>query len=459
MIYSALLILAAFTFLSAGGLTERDVVLKALSLNTDIRVYQLESQRDSLTMLSVSSARLPQFSINLNSVLDDSLSISRATGTISQRIPGGGTLFGTAEQNLGSQRGGSLRANSTKFSAGIEQPLLRNAWSNSPVDVEIQITSLNNEILSTQREQQILSTLSDIRNFYWSVYEQRELDKISQRRYEQAKRHLFTERQRFALGEASQLDTLSASLQVVNAQRDLLSSQNRTRNTLLRLASVLRTEIDSIVLPDSIEVTIPDIPEPEEFLRLARRYDPEGEVLERMQQLTSLRIQQSRNALLPELNVRASYTHEERWSEFFPQELPGNSGSIEFVLNYSLPATSARAEKKKHELSLTMNEYSTEQHEVDREFYFDELLHKWQQDKLQLHFANLTAELAQKQYEAVKQGYELGTEDRLSLINAQNELASAEIDAVQAKIEMKRFQIVFEEITGKLFEQFGVHLK
>ncbi len=456
-----LLLLAAVRFTpSADLLSERDAVIKALSSTTDIQIQKIESQRDSLTLRSAQSATLPQLSINISSLLNDSATLNVATGTLSQSLPGGGRLFGTAEHQFGTQWHSSSNMSNTRFTVGVEQPLLKSAWSHAPVRTGIKITSLNNEILSIQRERSILSELSKIRNLYWSVYEQKQLERIIQSRLDQTKEHYMTEQQRYRLGEASPLDTLSAALQYVNAQRTLLSSRNTARNTLFRLASALRTDVESIVLPDSADLTVPDIPEPQQFIDLARRYDPQIQILQRMQELTALQVRQRHNNLLPEINVRTSYTHEQRRPDpFYDDNFSWGNGSVQFVLNYSLPAVSARAEKQKQELSLLINEYNTEQHSIDQAYYLEELRERWHQDTVQLEFADLSVELAQQQYEAVKHGYELGTEDRLSLIAAQNDLAAAKVSAIQAKIELKRFQIVFEEITGTLFERFGVQLQ
>ncbi|MDG5814986.1 TolC family protein [Chitinispirillales bacterium ANBcel5] len=452
-------VIAFFTFtIYAEGLSENDVLLKALSNNTDIRIHNLESQTDSLKLREVSSKRLPQVSLRGSGSLDDSISSANASATVSQTIPGGGTVFGTVEQSGGIQRSTSRSTSDRRYVAGVEQPLLRNAWSNSPVELGIQITTINNELLSIGRRQRILSTLSDVRNLYWNAFERKELQRIQENQVTLTEEFMKSERERFVIGEASALDTLSAALQYANAKRNMLRIENESQSSLYRLAAALGVDASEVTISQQQDVLIPDIGDPDELIDKALKYDPQVKIFERMQELTSLRIKQRRNDLLPELNLRASYDYNPQPSQIPPLQPSGSGASIGFVLNYSLPSVSTRSQIEQQELSLKSEELSFEQHRLEQRYFLKELRDKWQQDKEMLHYSNLSVDLAYKQYEATKRGYELGTEDRLSLIKAQNDLVAAEVTAIQAIIDLKRLQIVIEEITGTLFDRFGVYI-
>jgi len=71
-------------------------------------------------------------------------------------------------------------------------------------------------------------------------------------------------------------------------------------------------------------------------------------------------------------------------------------------------------------------------------------------------YSKKTKEIADKQLEAAQAGYNLGTIDRLSLVDAENSFLSASIDLLRSQLTMKRILIVVEEVTGTVLERFGV---
>ncbi|MFP4014748.1 MAG: TolC family protein, partial [Chitinispirillaceae bacterium] len=218
-------------------------------------------------------------------------------------------------------------------------------------------------------------------------------------------------------------------------------------------------DADSISISDSVSLNFPDLPEPREFMDLARKYDPQLEIFSRMRDLLNMHLKQAKNELLPTVNVQASYSRSALDSRFFSSFTPQANKSIGLILSYDLPQTSNRSEIERRRLDLEIQGENEKQHKINLEHQLGELKRRWEQDKLQVEYAQASSELAQKQFDATMKGYELGTENRLSMEKAQNDLTAAQTSYAQSLVQLKKLQIIIDEITGATFNRFGVELK
>lgn len=459
MKHTALVLLSGIIFHAVCGLlSEEDVILKTLSQNSDLKIEQLKIRKGALDFKDAHSKKLPDFNLTLSGMRTDSASLASGSVTVRQHIPGGGQISGSAEQGR-SERFPESGFYDRTFTASIEQPLLKGAWGADPVEYSIQVSSVNQTLLSLQNKQTILSQLSEARKHFWDLYEKKMLLDISQKRSDQAMEILAGQRARYRIGEASVLDTLSAALESAAAEQDLLRSQFEYESARSTLATFLNEDTDSISITDSVILDIPDLPEPQEFMKMAREFDPQLEIFGRMKELLNIQLKQARNELLPTVNVQASYSRSASDPKFFSSIAPQANKSIGLILNYDLPQTSNRSEIERRKLDLEIQEENQKQHRIDLEHQLSELKRRWKQDKLQVEFAHTSSELAQKQFQATLKGYELGTESRLSMIKAQNDLTAARTSYAQSLVQLKKLQIIIDEITGTTLNRFGVELK
>ncbi|MFP4163888.1 MAG: TolC family protein [Chitinispirillaceae bacterium] len=454
-----LILLSGFLFCNlADPLSEEDIVFRTLSQNTDLVVERLQIEKSALDLKDAHSPKYPTLNFSLSGNRTDSATLTSGSATVKQHIPGGGQITGSTQQGHSKPLNASSLYNRS-FTASIEQPLLKGAWGADPVQYSIRVSSINENLLSLQNKQTILSQLSLARRHYWDLYEKKALLDISKKRTGQAKKILEAQKARYRIGEATVLDTLSAALEWSSAEQQLLGAQFQYESARSTLAAFLREDADSITITDSMNMEIPDLPQPQEFTKLAREYDPQMEIFNRMRELLSLHLKQEKNDLLPSLDVQASYSRSALDPKFFSSIAPHANKSIGLILSYDFPQTSTRSNIKRRELDLQIQKENEKQHKIDLETRLNELKRRWKLDKLQVEYARASSQLAQKQYEATMKGYELGTESRLSLIKAQNDLASAKSSYAQSLVQMKKLQIILEEITGTTFNRFGVQLK
>lgn len=439
-------------------LSEKDIIMKALSQNSDLKIEQLRIRKGDLDLKDAHARKRPNLNFTLSGTTTDSASSASGSVTARQHIPGGGQISGSAQQGRSGNFSGS-DIYDRAITARIEQPLLRGAWGADPVEHSVKVSSVNQTLLSLQSKQTILSRLSEARQHFWNLYERKMFLAISRKRSEQANDILTSQRARYRIGEASVLDTLSAALESAAAEQNLLRSQFEHESARSTLATFLNEDADSISISDSVSLNFPDLPEPREFMDLARKYDPQLEIFSRMRDLLNMHLKQAKNELLPTVNVQASYSRSALDSRFFSSFTPQANKSIGLILSYDLPQTSNRSEIERRRLDLEIQGENEKQHKINLEHQLGELKRRWEQDKLQVEYAQASSELAQKQFDATMKGYELGTENRLSMEKAQNDLTAAQTSYAQSLVQLKKLQIIIDEITGATFNRFGVELK
>ncbi len=455
-----LLLFFCFAFISFGDpLSEQDIIVKALAQNAELKIEKLSIEKSLLDITDASSRRLPNLNVSLGGSLDDSTGNLTGSSTLSQHIPGGGTISARIAQSSLKIRSPGSDLYNNSISAEIEQPLLKGAWGADPVQNTIKITFLNHKLSSLRNRVTVLSKISEARQYFWDLYGKSSLLDIAAKRSEQAGQILASQRARFNVGEASVLDTLSAALEYSASQQDYLNAQFQHESSLSALAAFLGESPENITIPDSVDLVIPEIPDPDEFIETARKVDPQIEIFKHMKELLTVQLQQSRNALLPTLNLQASVSRDASGLDMLQQNISRTNSSIGLILSYDLPRTETQSNISRIKLDQEIQEISLKSHEANLDHQLRELQRRWKLDKMKIQYAQMSSDLAQKQFDATVKGYELGTESRLSLIKAQNDLASARNSYVVSLVELKRLQIIIDEITGVTFDRFGVELK
>ncbi len=66
--------------------------------------------------------------------------------------------------------------------------------------------------------------------------------------------------------------------------------------------------------------------------------------------------------------------------------------------------------------------------------------------------------VARQQLSIAEKEYELGTIDRFELSDVKDKLTRCEVDYLKSRIEMKRLEVIVDELTGTLFHKFNILL-
>jgi outer membrane protein TolC len=456
------------------ALTEQDALYRALKNNIDISVTRLQLAADSLSWLATRAGRLPTLDLEGSAdyapldkstyggvTTDNSKDLSAgAAATATQVLPGGATISAGADQNASWQKMDFDSAGyTTKLSVSITQPLLKNAWSNAPFDYTLQVEKLNHEQFSLSQKKQLLSTLSTVRSRYWSWYEKKQLLNIAGQNLEYSRKQMAVARQKFRVGQATELDTLSAALDALQSQQSQMNATADEASARRDLAVVLSTTPDSLELANDLTVTVADLPPAETFLSLVEAYDPQLRIFAVAREKLKLEEKKRRADFWPSLSASGSYSHSLAGDTLFSDNTSSSQNAlVSLILSYSLPTTQARVNAAQNRLSQEENDLEREKYRRDLVNKVTELVDSWQLEKARLEIMAISRTVAQKQLDAAQKGYQLGTVDRLALEKAQNDFTQVAVLYFQALVSLKRLEITFDEMSGQILKKFGVNL-
>lgn len=440
----------------SAALTEPDVVVRALRNNTSIRVSFIQRTTDSLSLESARAARLPTLDVSSTSSYAPGDSARLSTGLeaqATQSIPGGGAVSASVHPSRARELETDSTSKSTSYSLALTQPLLRDAWRNDPVAYGIRVAALDDQVSGLELRRDLAADLSRIRGLYWSCYEKKQALAISRDALVRAAKVLEKEQVRYRIGEAAAIDTLSATLEHLKAMQSVLSDSVALTLVRNELARALMFPADSVIVPDSIDVALTDLPPAEELIASVKEYDPQLRIFELLQEKLTLQLRNNRNELLPQVDLSASYSYNDALGD--NDGLLDNS-VISLILSYSLPTKARRIDGARTQLSLRRNDLQTAEREFELHNSVEELINNWAIERQKLAVSATSRDVARKYLESATKGLDVGTVDNLTYLNAQEDYVTEAVRYLQQQITLKRLEIVFDEITGSVLSRFGV---
>lgn len=469
--------------LNATAMTEADVILAALNSDKNIITAKIALTEDSLDLRDARSAWYPTASILINPTYtpldtsayfyEDSLGNKQSIGAsrpnfsannslkIAQTIPGGGVvsagLSQTSRTKLSKDSSGQTNYLNT-FDIGFSQPLLKNAWGQSTIQRNMIVARLQSQINVLSQKKKIIDELSDIRIKYWKWYEAWALLDINIKNSNFAQDRLVSERTRFAIGRATNLDTLSALFEYLNASQNNMNAVLQEKNA--RNALKLALSVDSISLSADSPIVIGNLPPVDTFIAMVQNGDPQVDVYALLVKNIRLKIAEDKNNLLPDLSVSARYSHTTSSSKLFSSETSlMDNAVVSLILGYSFPTTNSVTKLARSRLSLTQNQLDKEAYQRALVQNISDMMDNWNMENEKMAIMDLATTIAQKQLDAAVKGYEMGTVDRLTLTDANNKFQRQSMNALSQKIAMKRLEIEFDRMTGVVLNRFGVSVQ
>ena len=458
----------------AAPLDERDLLITALSQDSDIKLMQTARIEDSLSLKVIESGWLPSISLSAGTSLQNSAEekslphtdtpksskgVLESGVSVTQNIPGGGMLSGEIQGAVTNDLTSTSTSHGSSFTLSYMHSLLRDGWKNAPLEYTLRISKIDNSILSLEQRKMLASRLSQIRSLFWNLYEQKSLLEVYQNELAQAEMHLKTEQARFRIGEAAALDTLSAALGLMSAQQSILDAQIGIDGTTNELALALMMDPDSLQINDSADLSIPDLPDPSTMLSLVEQYDPSLRIFDHVAERIDVQKDKNKNALLPRFDIGASVTHNRLGNKTLSDDFSSNNAVISCVLTYAFPLRPARIENQQLKLAQHKNDIRETKYREELKKQLRNLQYSWKQEKQRLSIAEKSCELARLQLATAQKSYDLGTIDQLTLLDARNKLVSSESGRIKSSIRMKHLQVIFDELTGTIFHRFGLQEK
>lgn len=495
-------------FVAGGNL---ELSLKAylelvMSNNTDIQIQMLSVETPKNAIERAFSTWDPNATAQFSNTRSTSASVSTLAGAntvktlnqpvsfgYSQVLPTGAqyTVGFTADKNTTNSSFATLNpALSAGLNFNFSQPLIRNrGYYVNHLNLTIARSRFRQSGLTLRT--QLLNLVNSAEGSYWDVIQARENLRVAESALKLADQSLNLAKQEFKLGARAQLDLYNPEQQ--RASADLAVSQARfalaqTENALRKqIGADLDPEIRKlpVVLTETVEVAgAAPILDPEAEVQKAMTLRPDLRAAVQALDIDDLSIQQTRNSMLPSLNVVASYQTQGIGGIYYPLStfdsltgvtarpapLPGGFGDAlsqmfnfgfpvySFGLNLQLPIRSHAAAADFADALVQKKRDSLVVRNTQQQIRLSLLnaVNNLESSRKSVELALVAADFARKSLDAENQKYQLGIDPMQFVLQAQNALTQAEASVVQAQVGLRRNMLNLLTQTGELLDDRGI---
>jgi outer membrane protein TolC len=483
-------------------LTLADAIRLALLNNTDVRLNELPVET---ARFEVERAYHP-----FDAVATSSFNAGRATTPAYSELQGAPTLStlnqqGTFDYNQTFQTGtnydlnfssGKQATNSIFFtfnpfisSSGtltLTQPLLRNRGL-FPNRAPIIIARRNLDVSRAVFEGQVNDSLVGAVQQYLSVVQARENLDVLKKSLEQAQTSYNRDKRALELGAIPPFDIYRSESQVAARRVQVIQAEYSLKQAEDAFRRVIGADLDPYIRALDLDLTEPLEPRGELLtLDIQQAYQ---QALERRPELEALRqqlandetsVRLAHNELLPNLSFSAFYTTNGLGGNEYnitstPPTLISIGGfaqsltqmrsfdypSYGFTVQLQLPIRNRSAQADLGEAMVSRRRDLYRQRQQTQELWQEvkNAVHQLEAAKLSIAAAKVSRDLAQKTLEAEQRKYELGASQIFFVLDAQNQLAQAELSLVQADIGYRLAVAGVEHATGTLLENHQVKIE
>jgi outer membrane protein TolC len=360
----------------------------------------------------------------------------------------------------------------------ITQPLLRNfgRYMNR-LTVMIAESALKRDRYDVQDA--LLRLMQQAENVYWAVVEARENLRVNEEALRLADALLKRAERELELGAISPLDIYQP--QQTKANREIFVTQSRYR--LEQTTDALRRQIGADLDPDfrhvPIELTEPVLPpveesptDAEQLVETAYRKRPDLKSALQDLDLDDLSYAAAKNNLRPDLAFGLFYSSLGLGGTGFIDgtSIPGgisdalgqvfgfNYPTYGFSLSLRLPIRDRRAVADMADAVVGKRLDTLRARSVEQSIRLDVLsaANNLESSKAGVKLAQVSVDFAQKRVDAEQKKYDLGVTTIFFLLEAQNDLASAQAELVTQAAQYRRNLTNLFRVTGELLEERGV---
>ena len=379
---------------------------------------------------------------------------------------------------------------SSNLAIAFSQPLLQNrgAYVN-----RLNLMSARSRLKISEfgLKSQMLNLISNAESAYWDVVAARENLKVAEGARNVAAEFLKLSQKQLELGALSPLD-------IYNPQQQLATNEvsvAQAKFTLTQREDALRKQIGAdldaqvralpIVLTDVAEMPLESINyDKEESVGLAMQNRPDLKQATQSLDVDDLSIQQSRNALLPNLSLIGNYNINGRGGVFLQRtnvfndgisspvltSIPGGLGdalsqmfgfgfsTYQLGLRLSLPIRNRAASADMADAIVRKKQDTLNVRTTQQTIRLDILnaITNVESSKESVKLAKVARDFAQKALDAENKKYELGTELSQNVLLAQNALAQSESTVVTNQIALRKNLLNLWVKTGTLLDERGI---
>lgn len=483
---------ASAPMLSAGpsvDLTIDEAVARALERNLDIAVERLTPQTFDFQLAGIRSAYAPTVTglVGQNNVVQLPTSqlvggqrVSQDAGTynfgLAQRTPWGGGSFQATWNNRRQESTNAFNTFNPQFNSSVlfsyTQPLLRGFRIDSTRQ-QLLVTRINRDISEIQLRQTITNTLASVRNAYWDLAAAIRAVDVARRSLALAEKLVEDNQIRVEVGTLAPIDVVQAEAEAATRRQALAQAEALWRTTELSLKRLIVSGTDDALWAASLNPV--DRPSP-----MAASIDIEAAVTRALADRTDLararkQLESSNTTLgllgnqkLPALDLLASYGLQGIGGTRFVRaaglggditdEIPGGYGdalrlirnrdypnwTVQVNLSYPLGTSSADAQHARAKIQLAQAQTQIRQVELQVATEVTNIALQVMSNQKRVEAAMAARELAQRRLEAEESKFEVGMSTNFFVVQAQRDLADAEVTELRALLDYAKSLVDFE---------------
>ncbi len=360
----------------------------------------------------------------------------------------------------------------TSLSFTVTQPLLRN-FGLLPNRAPIVIAQRNLKQARSSFQSQVNDIVLVAVGQYWNVIQARENLVVQQKSLAEAERSYEHDKKALSLGALPPLDIYRSESQVASRKVGVIQAEYSLKQAEDQFRHVVGADIDPATRVLDLELT--ESPRAgDELLQMdiqsalqrALTNRPEFEVQRLLLANDALNMKLAHNNLRPDLELSGLYS-----SNILAGNLAsfGNSLSQLFHFTYptygatltlNLPIRNHAAEANLGDalVSQKHDQYLELQTRQNITLEVTNAVHLLEQSKLSIEAAKIALDLAEKNLHADERKYALGTEAIFFVLEAQTELAQAELNLLQAQIGYQVAVAALDHATGDLLTHHHVQI-
>jgi len=374
-----------------------------------------------------------------------------------------------------------------RFQAIISQPFLY-GYGLSTNERYIRIAKRNAQITDVAFKMQVIATVTQIENIYWSLVDAYEDEQINERSLGFANQTLSDDQKQLELKAIPAMQIMTDQNVVATAQGNLTVSRANLRLNELLMKNAL-TKVDDPTIDEMpiVPLDLHAAPDPnadksiEDLIAEAEKKRPEVAIYQMEADKDKQSLKDINSELLPTLNMYGLYAGAGTAGPKNPfcdigdecaSDLPTNFPSMfANTFNYSSPEyqvgvtlqinlrnRQAKADQFRAVLAYRQSQITYEQQK--KTILFDVRNSKFalEQAQARVDAAQKARDLAQKTFDITKQEQQLGAKSSADTLLAESALAQAEAALDDAQTALEKQKVDIDRAVGETLEQTGVSI-
>ena len=358
------------------------------------------------------------------------------------------------------------------------QPLLKNGWAFAN-RAALTIARRNLQQSQATFVAEVNTNVLQAVTQYWAVIEARGNLDVARSSMDAAEATYKRDKRALELGALPPLDIYRSESQVASRRVQVIQSEYTLKQAEDALRMTIGTDQDPYYQALDLELT--ERPEPEGDLRtidassalqLALIKRPEFDAAQAALANDETRIRLAHNHLLPELDLSGQYiSNGLGGTQFNDAGHKITSSSLNQLFGFTYPTyyaqlsltlpiknRAAKAEMGTALVSRRNDLYNQRQIREQVTLDVSNAVHQLEQAKLSIAAGKEALDLAQKTMAAEQRKYDLGSETIFFVLEAQTELASAQLGLLQAEVNYQLAVAGVDHATGELLEPYHLQI-